>query len=57
MTVVNQKCDAQSKQTAVKSPEGSSSERALKIKAALKQASQSIVSHMRSQILTGQNGL
>lgn len=57
MTVQNQQCDAQSKQTTVKSPEGSGSERAIKIKAALKQASQSIVSHMRQQILTGQNGL
>lgn len=57
MTVANPQSNAQSEQAAVKSPEELRSIRDLKIKAAMEQARQCIVTHMRNQILTRQNGL
>ena len=57
MTVENPHLNVQSEQTTVKSPEELRSDRTLKIKAAMEQARQCIVTHMRNQILSGKNGL
>jgi hypothetical protein len=57
MIVANPQSNAQSKLTTEKSPEGSPSDRTLKIKAAIEHATQCIVTHMRNQILSGKNGL
>lgn len=58
MTDANTQSDAQSKQTKVEPlPAKMDDARKRQIKAAMERAVQSIVTHMRNQMLSGKNGL